>query len=68
MDATTNEYLVIDGIEFGQDDAVDTLRAVGIWVVGESLIEFHQLIDSFVAHQRFTNEQNQIGFVHFDQL
>lgn len=63
-----NEYLVIDGIELGQNDTIDTLRVFRIGVISKSLIKFHQLIDGFVTHQRFTNEQDQIGLIYLDQL
>ena len=60
--------LVVDGVEFGEDDAVDGVRVVGGRVVGQSLVELDQLVYGLVAHQRLTDEQHQVWLVYFDQL
>ncbi len=62
-------YFVVNGVKFGQHDPVDEPWTES-WngMVRECLIELGQLIDSLVAHQRFSNKQNQIRTVHFNQL
>ena len=61
-------HLIIDGIELGEDDAVDDLRARLRGVVGEGAVKLDQLIHGLVAHQRLAHEQREVGLVHQDQL
>lgn len=61
-------YLVIDGVELGEDDAVYQMRVLLAGVVGHRLVELGQLVDGLVADERLAHEQHQVRFVHFDQL
>ena len=61
-------YLIIDGIELGQHNAIDEPWISHLRVVGQRLVELGQLVDGFVAHQSLAHEQHQVGLVHRDQL
>ncbi|GIX60788.1 nucleoside diphosphate kinase [Babesia caballi] len=63
--------LVVDGVELGQDNAVDapaTLRGVGLPHLLDGLVELAQLVDGVVPHQRLADEEQQVGVVDVDQL
>lgn len=46
-------YFVINSVKFGQDDVVDEAGVCYVGVVSQGLVEFSQLINSFVFNQRF---------------
>ena len=60
--------LVVDGVEFGEDDAVDDAGPVGVRVVGEGLVELHHLVHGLVTHQGLPDKQHHVRLVHCDKL
>ena len=55
---------VIDGVELGENDAIDSVWMVAGGMVGKSCIELDKLINCFVANQSLANKKNQIRSVH----
>lgn len=49
-------YLVVNGIEFGEHNAVNDMWICVGWMVSQCLIELNKLVDGFVSDQGFTNE------------
>ena len=49
--------LVINRIKFGEDYAIDQMRVLLLRVISEGRIEFHQLVNGFVAHQGLAHKQ-----------
>ena len=67
VDRSSN--FLIDSVELGQDDPVDGPRIGHVdSEVDERLVELGQLIDSVVADERLSNEENNIWRINVDQL
>ena len=63
-----NTNLIVNRVELGQHDAVNKPRICHLRVIGERLVELHQLINSFVPDKCLAHEQHQVRLVHRDQL
>lgn len=49
-------YLIVNSVEFGQNNSIDQMWIGGIRMICHCLIEFGQLIHGFVANQSFSHE------------
>ena len=63
-----NKDLIIDGVKFRQDNAVDYSRILCLREISQGLVELDHLVHGFVTDQRLSNEENHVGLVHFDKL
>ena len=63
-----NQYLVIDCVKFGQEDAIDSMRLAGGGQIQQPLIELRQLIHGIIADQSFSNKEHQLWVVSADQI
>ena len=61
-------YLVIDGVKFGENDAINQTWVIRHWEISQSLVELLQLIHCFIPHQGLSNKQHQIRRVKLDEL
>ena len=44
-------YFIVNGVKLGEHDSIDEMRIVLIGMIGQSGVEFDQLIHGFVADQ-----------------
>lgn len=57
-------YLVVNGVKLGQNNAIDNVRILVRRIIGQSLVEFNQLIYGFISYEGFSNEQYEIRLVN----
>ena len=60
--------LIINGVKFGEQDAIDQTRVFTHRIICQSLVKLFQLIHCLVTNQSLSNEENQVWIVELDQL
>ena len=65
---TMTSHLVINGVKLGEQYPIDDFGGVVVGVVQQGSVEFAELVNSLVAHQRLPHKQDQVRGVDMDQL
>ncbi len=61
-------YLIINGVKLCQNDPINQPGFLHVRMIGNGLVKLGQLINGIISDKGFSNKQDQVWLVHFNQL